>query len=176
MASPDCPRPLDQGRSLGQWGACPLMPPSSTGCSWMTFGLCCCSPARPGTRPHYSFVCLRPSVRFRLFQPLPCGPGLAFDYGWHHRPRRAPFIPIVHHTCQAHERGSVTRSTFPCWPTSPLTLYLHRSRVCCGSQSTLRVSSGCTLPGLSLNFPFDRFELLTIFMSSYDRPGPHSGG
>jgi len=38
-------------------------------------------------------------------------PGLTFRYGWRHRPRRAPFIPIVHQTCQAHDRASARRSS-----------------------------------------------------------------
>lgn len=42
-----------------------------------------------------------------LFRPEPCGLGLTFNYGWRHRPRRVPFIPIVRHTCQAHERGDM---------------------------------------------------------------------
>ncbi len=70
----------------------------------MTFGLRCYSPACPCIRPRYSFVFLRPRVRFRFFRPAPYGLGLTFRYGWRHRLRRAPFIPLVHNTCQAHER------------------------------------------------------------------------
>ncbi len=69
----------------------------------MTFGLRCYSPACPCIRPRYSFVFLRPRVRFRFFRPAPYGLGLTFRYGWRHRLRRAPFIPLVHNTCQAHE-------------------------------------------------------------------------
>ena len=31
---------------------------------------------------------------FHPFAPTPCGTDLVVDYGWRHRPRREPFIPI----------------------------------------------------------------------------------
>jgi hypothetical protein len=31
---------------------------------------------------------------FHPFAPTPCGADLVVDYGWRHRPRREPFIPI----------------------------------------------------------------------------------
>ena len=68
----------------------------------MTLGFAVPSQLATDTRPRYSFVFLRPRVRFRFFQPAPYGLGLTFHYGWRHRLRRVPFTPIVHNTCQAH--------------------------------------------------------------------------
>ncbi len=94
----------------------------------MTFGLRCYSPACPCIRPRYSFVFLRPRVRFRFFRPAPYGLGLTFRYGWRHRLRRAPFIPLVHNTCQAHERTR-PRVWFPApSPNTFLTAFPEESR------------------------------------------------
>ena len=73
---------------------CPLVPPGSTECVLMTFGLCCCQPA---CRPHRASLPVRvPTVESLLAASFSFTSRLrlAVRYGCRHRPRLAPFIQL----------------------------------------------------------------------------------
>lgn len=102
MASADFRQTLAQRISLGQCCDFPLTPPSSTGCRLMTLGLRCYSPA---CHRHPASLLVRvPAAKSSLPVLSACAlrPRPNLRYGWRHRLRRVPFIPIVHNTCQAH--------------------------------------------------------------------------
>jgi hypothetical protein len=117
MASADFPSPLGDRLSPGQCGFFPFIPPSSTECVLMTFGLHARSLSRPRIWPRCSFVFLRSNVYFRPFraQPLRTEPGLRLRLA--SSPPSGTFHPDRTGTCRAHERGH------SCPPGGPRTWY-----------------------------------------------------
>jgi len=77
----------------------------------MAFGLRRYSPA---CRLHPASLLIRiPAAKssLRVLSAYALQLGLTVSYSWRHHLCRAPFIPRVHQTCQAHERGCLSRSS-----------------------------------------------------------------